>query len=199
MKAEGELTKLLLLQSQARVALLDQLLEMVYRLRPLGVHELLASGRSRLNLGSIFTVRILNLAQEFLLVLRRRLVTCQTELATLLLAGADTVVLLRQRLIFGLGLLGQGLGVGDLLFRRQSRLFPLLATTFDSRRELEQIVRHLLQGYGELQAMVGHTLLQSMNILVTGAVGALAVLVSVRGFLDSAGQLPQPLSMFLLQ
>lgn len=62
-----------------------------------------------------------------------------------------------------------------------------------------QIVGHLLEGDGELLAMVGHALVEPMDLLVAGAVSSLSVLVAVRGVVDGTGELPQPLSMFLLQ
>lgn len=90
------LTELLLLQSQARVALRDQQLQVVHGLRPVSRNQFLTSSLRRLNLSLIITIRMLNLAQKILLMLSRRLVTLQTKLAARLVARADTIILFRE-------------------------------------------------------------------------------------------------------
>jgi VIT1/CCC1 family predicted Fe2+/Mn2+ transporter len=62
-----------------------------------------------------------------------------------------------------------------------------------------QVVGHLLEGDRELQAMIGHSLLQAVYILIAGAVSALSVLGALRSVINGARQLPQPLSMLLLK
>jgi hypothetical protein len=62
-----------------------------------------------------------------------------------------------------------------------------------------QIIGHLLEGDGELQAMIGHALLQAVYIFIAGAVSALSVLGALRSIINGTRQLPQPLSMLLLQ
>jgi hypothetical protein len=47
--------------------------------------------------------------------------------------------------------------------------------------------------------MVGHALMEPVDILIARAVRSLAVFVAVRGVIYGLGQLSKPLSMFLLQ
>jgi hypothetical protein len=62
-----------------------------------------------------------------------------------------------------------------------------------------QIVGHLLEGDGELEAMVDHSLLETVDIFVTGAVCALSILGTLRRIADHARQLSQPLSVLFFK
>lgn len=192
-------TKFLQLQSKARVTLVDQTLEIVHRLGTMGRDQLLTGQLGSLHLGLVIAVRILDLAMEILLVLGGRFVALQPELPRLLVASLDAIVLLSQRVVLSLRLLHLALSILDLLLRVQPGLLPLLATPFDVRRQLLQVLRHLLERDGELQAVVGHAILYPTDLIVGTAVGSLAVIGPVRRLLRQAGEFLQTLRVFLLE
>lgn len=47
--------------------------------------------------------------------------------------------------------------------------------------------------------MIGHAIMQAVDIFVAGAVRALAVVIALRGFVHGAGQFAQPLSVLFFQ
>lgn len=56
-----------------------------------------------------------------------------------------------------------------------------------------------MEGDGELEAMVDHSLLDSVDVLVAGTVCPLSVLGALRRIVDHAGQFSQPLSVLFFK
>jgi hypothetical protein len=75
----------------------------------------------------------------------------------------------------------------------------LLAAALDVGGELVQVIGHLVEGDGKLEAMVYHSLLNSVDVLVAGTVCSLSVLGALRRIVDHAGQFSQPLSVLFFK
>lgn len=135
---------------------------------------------------------------QIFFVLGGRLGALETKLPSLLVTRPHPVVLLCQRVVLGLCLLRRSLCFHDSLLRAQTGLLPLLTPPFDIRCEFVQVVGHLLERHGKLQTMVGHPIVEPVELINATAVGALTVLGAMRSVVERAGQLPQALGMFFL-
>ena len=132
-------------------------------------------------------------------MLLRRFWAFEAKLASLLVARLHAIVLLRQRIILGLGLLRRRFRFYHSFLGRQARLLPLFPALLNVRGELMQVVSHLLQRHGELEPMVGHAVVKAVQAVVALAVGTLAVFGAEGGILERARQLPQALGMLFFQ
>lgn len=56
-----------------------------------------------------------------------------------------------------------------------------------------------MEGDSELETMVDHSLLDSVDVLVAGTVCSLSVLGALRRIADHAGQFSQPLSVLFFE
>lgn len=149
-------------------------------MRSMGRNQLLPCCLCSKDLRTVVTIGVLDLAKQILFMLSGRLGAFETKLATLLVARLHPVILLCQRVIFGLGLLCSRFCFYNPLLRSQTGLFPLLTTLFDIRRELVEIVSHLVKRHGELQAMVGHSVVKAVQFINAVPVCSLTVLRSLR-------------------
>lgn len=154
-----KITKLLQLQRQCTVRLVDQLLQRSHRPGPQLRVQLFPLRLGRAHLFLVVFVRRLRLPQQVLLVLLGALRPLQPDPpAALGIARPRAVVVLGQGIVFGLGLLHGHLGVAGLLLRVQSVVLPLFPSPLHVRRQHVQVLVHLVQREGELHAIVCHAL-----------------------------------------
>jgi len=184
--------KLLELQSESRVALVDELLQSLDGLRTRGSDELFSLRLCCLNLGLVVRVCDLQFTEKIFLVLRSTLHALETNSSgSFGIAGTGTVVVLCQTIVLGLCLFHGGLGIGSTLLSIQAFVLPVFPALFHVERELIQIFVHLVQSQGELHAVVGDSIVEAHSLIQTGDIGALSRLLGmdvVGRLLDQATQ-----------
>lgn len=73
----------------------------------------------------------------------------------------------------------------------------MFATTLYIRRQFVQIIGHLLDGHGKLEAMFSCTIIYAIDLLVASTIGALTVFGANRSLIGGSRQFSQALRMFL--
>ena len=126
-----ERSKLLKLQSETRVALVDQLLQSLDSLRARSPDELFSLRFCCLDLGLVIRVCDLQFTEKIFLVLRSTLHTFEADSSGAFgITSTSTVVVLCQTVVLGLCLFHGGLGIGSTLLSIQALVLPVFPPLF---------------------------------------------------------------------
>jgi hypothetical protein len=162
-------SKLLELQSESRVALVDQLLQSLDSLRSRSPDEFFSLRLCCLDLGLVVRVCDLQLAKKVLLVLRSTLHALESNPpGTLCITGTGAVVVLCQAVVLGLCLFHGSLGIGGTLLSIQAIVLPVFPPLFHVERQFVEVFVHLMQSEGELHTVLGDSVMEAHSLVQTG-------------------------------
>lgn len=191
--------KLLHMDTQAGIRLLDQLLQIVDSLRSVCTQQILLLTLSSLDFCRIVTIRSFKFAVEIFLMLCSRLGSFQAKLARLFLACPSPVILLCQRIVFAFCLVRSELGILNTLLCIQAALLPVFPSSFRVRCQLMEFFRHYQEGARELEAMIGHVIVDLGDFSVIVGEGALSAFGSSYDISGASTESFQALRVFLFE
>lgn len=115
------------------------------------------------------------------------------------LSSLNSLVVLGERVVFGLALAHGLFHLCYLILGGQTILLPRLTAAFSDTSKLHKLVVHLMQFFGKLNSIFSHAFVGARHGFVCAAEGALAVVGSAHDFLSGASKFPDAIGVVFFE